>query len=283
MIERSKPARWALAGLVLLSAVLAAAPARAQTSAEDALLIRLAASTSTAVREGACADLARLKTRSPEAFKALSTSMTRDLSDRVRLAAAKAIITFPGDDALRLADEYLKSEPGAEDRGLFLMDLATEPAHIENSDVTRTIAALLDNDPNAEVRRAAALSLSRRGDSVGLPSALRAQQKDADESVRASALMAVSVLSKKKVIKKSKGPPKAAAPKADAVKGLDPCPPPWAWCECTGVIVRPPKCRTRSECHVMYNGVLQIGISCTWSGIDLKQDLDSNEKLPSPQ
>lgn len=272
---------WALIGPLALAALFAPSPARAdEKTPEDALIERLQGG-DPADRERACAELAVLPKRTDKAFSTLSWVMTRDLSDRVRLAAAKAVISFEGDESLRKANLFLQSEPGTRTRSEFMLALSTELAHAGNSDVTRAIAGFLADDPSPEVRIAAAQALALRGDSVGLPPALRALEHDPDKSVREAAGETVRILSAPPKVAAKPKKAKPAEPKPDAVKGQDPCPPPYAWCECTGIIRRAPKCLTRSECHAMYNHVLGIGLSCTWSGIDLGQDL-TREKLPSP-
>lgn len=271
---------FALAALLTLGAPGARA-GDAPKSAEDAMVEKLQSAADPADRLRACAELAAEPKRGERAFSALSWAMSRDLSDQVRVAAAKVVIGFEGDEALRQAENFLQSEPGTRTRMALILALSTEPAHAGNSDVTRLIAGILADDPSAEVRATAATALGRRGDPIGLPPAMRAFGHDPDKTVRSAAEEAVRILStppKREVARKA---PKPSAPKPDAVKGKDPCPPPYAWCECNGVIRRTPKCLTRNECHAMYNNVLSSGLQCTWSGIDLGQDL-TREKLPSP-
>jgi len=250
-------------GLLLLASLLAAVPARA-ASAEDAALQQLR-SDDAAVRAGACVELATATERGPRVYPALALLMDRDLSEKVRLAAAKAVITFPGDDALRRAESFLKSEPGPETRSDLIVALSVEPSRLGNAAVTDLIAAQMFDDPRPEVRRTAATALARRGDRRALPAVKHAAKNDADKAVREAAALAVRVLL---------APPpshplqqyKPKPPKPDAVKGKDPCPAPWGWCECDGPIKREPKCLERSDCRVEVNTAVQLGMPCSWNG-----------------
>jgi hypothetical protein len=251
-------------GLFLLAALLAAGPARA-SSAEDSALARLG-SGDAAARERACLDLARAPRRGPRVYPALALSAERDLSERVRLGAAEALVTFPGDDAVRRARDFLRSEPGPQNRAGLLLALSTAPAHLEDGDVTNTIAGMLFDDPSPRVRLAAALGLSRRGDRRALAQVQRAAENDADKPVRDAARAAARALA---AVPLPRAAParKPSPPKPDAVKGRDPCPAPWGWCECSGPIVRPAKCLERADCRIELDTMLQLGMPCTWNGL----------------
>jgi HEAT repeat protein len=255
-----------MSALLLLMTLAAASPARA-ASAEDAALERLH-SEDIAARERACAELARAPQRGPRVYPALSAAMDRDLSERVRLAAAVALITFPGDDALKRAQAFFQSEPGAQNRVAFTVALSTEPSRLQDSGVTDLIVTMLSDDPSPEERRAAALGLMRRGDPRALAAVRRALENDADKSVRDAARDAVRVLSAPRPVHKTQAW-KPKPPKPDAVKGTDPCPDPWAWCECDGPIKRAPKCMTHEDCRIEVDTLIQLGMPCTWSGLSI--------------
>ena len=253
--------------LLVWAALLTAVPARA-VSAEDAALERLHAEDA-AVRERACGELAHAHERGPRVYPALFLAMDRDISDRVRLAAAKAVITFTGNDALKRAQGFFQSEPGAQSRIELALTLSTEPAHMDDTGVTDLISALLADDPSPMVRRAAAIGLSRRGDTRGLPAVRRAAENDADKSARDAALQAVRVLTSRFPSWPKNRPHQVKPPKPDAVKGKDSCPEPWGWCECNGPIKRSPQCLNRSDCRVEVDTVIQLGMPCTWNGVPI--------------
>ena len=247
-------------------ALLAAIPARAAT-AEDAALERLH-SQDPAARERACAELAHAPQRGPRVYPALFFAMDRDLSERVRLAAAEALITFPGDEAARRVQSFLQTEPGAQTRADLIVALSTDSSRLEDSTITDLISQTLSNDPSPEARRSAALGLANRHDSRALPAVRRAAENDADKSVRDAARRAARVLSAPRRVQ-AKPAYQKPTPKADAIKGQDPCPEPWAWCECDGPIKRPPKCMRRNECRVELDTMIQLGMPCTWSGLPI--------------
>jgi HEAT repeat protein len=248
---------------LLLAALLSASPARARTAEETALAgLR---SDDAAAREKACAQLGAAETRGPEVFPALSLAMDRDLSEKVRLAAAKAVLTFPGDEPLARARAFLGSEPGPQTREDLIVALSVEPSRLENPEVTDLISAQMFDDPHAEVRRTAATALARRGDRRAIPAVKRAAVNDADKAVREAAKLALRVLSAPPPVKPTKEY-KPTPPKRDAVKGKDPCPAPWGWCECEGPIRRPARCLDRSECRVSVDTMMQLGMPCSWNG-----------------
>jgi hypothetical protein len=192
--------------------------------------------------------------------------MDRDPSERVRLGAAKAVLTFPGDEALKRVRGFLQSEPGPQIRIEITVALSTEPSRAEDSGVTDLISSILSDDPNPEVRRAAALGLTRRGDPRALSAVRRAAENDADKAVRDAARQAARALS---APRPSRPTPafKPKPPKPDAVKGKDACPEPWGWCECDGPIKRAPKCMKRADCRIAVDTVIQLGMPCTWNGL----------------
>ena len=254
-----------MSALFLLLTLFAAGPARA-ASGEDAALERLR-SPDWAVRESACVELARAPEHGPRVYPALSAAMDRDLAERVRLAAAKAVISFPGDDAVKRARGFLQSEPGPQTRVDLTVALSVEPAHLYDPAVTEMISSAMVDDPSPEARRAAATSLARRGDRRALPALRRAAENDADKAVRDSARQAIRVLSAPPPPRPKSVPHKPKPPKTDAVKGIDTCTDPWGWCECNGPIKRPAKCLTRSECRIEVDTALQLGMPCTWNGL----------------
>lgn len=249
--------------LLLLAALLAAGSARA-ASPEEALLASLR-SEDASVREQACAALGRASQRGPRVYPALALLMDRDLSDRVRLAAAEAVITYPGDDPLAKARAFLGSEPGDQARIAFTLDLSTEPAHLQDAGATELIGAILSDDPGSNVRLAAAGALGRRGDPRALPALKRASLNDGEKQVRAAAKQAALALLAPRAAPKSARPSKRT-PKPGAVKGKDSCPEPWGWCECNGPIKRAAKCLERADCRVEIDTMLQLGMPCLWNG-----------------
>lgn len=254
-----------MSALLLLALLAAPGPASA-ASAEDAALERLRAPDA-AARERACVELASATGRGTSVYAALALAMDRDLSERVRLAAAKAVIAFPGDDPLRRAQAFLQSEPGAQNRIDLTVALSTEPTRLEDSGVTDLLSTMLSDDPSPEERRAAALGLARHGDARALPALRRAQEKETDASARDAASQAVRTLSAPRPARPRPAPPKARLPKPGAVKGEDDCPEPRAWCECGGPIRRSPKCLARDECRIEVDTAIHLGMSCTWSGL----------------
>ena len=253
--------------LLFSTLLIVSGPARA-AAAEDSALERIH-SEEAASRERACAELARAPARGPRVYPALVYAMDQDLSERVRLAAAEALITFPGDDALKSAQRFLQSEPGEQNRIALTVALSTEPSRIDDAGVTDLISTMLFDDPNAEERRAAALGLARRGDAKALPALRRAAAGDADKRVREAARQAVQFLSRHRPPSPKPAAPKAKSPAPGAVKGKDSCPEPWAWCECDGPIKRPPKCLKHAECRIEIDTLIQLGMPCTWNGLSL--------------
>ncbi|MFI5360840.1 MAG: HEAT repeat domain-containing protein [Elusimicrobiota bacterium] len=253
--------------LLLLAALSMAVFARA-AAPENPAIDRLQ-SDDAAVRERACVELASTTARGPHVYAALALAMDRDLSDRVRLAAAKAVLTFPGDDAIKRAQAFLQSEPGSENRIALTAALSVEPAHLQDGSVTDFISGRLTDDPSPEVRRTIPADLARRGDPEGLPAVRRAAQNDPDKLVREAAGRAIRILSAPRPAPPKPKVWKPQPPKADAVKGKDPCPAPWAWCACDGPIKRAPKCMTHAECRVSVDTLIQLGMPCTWSGLPI--------------
>lgn len=245
---------------LLLAALLAAAPALAE--APESAYARLKSAAEPADRVRACAELSSAPNREPRAYQALAAAMDRDLSDRVRQAAALAALTYPGGSTLALIDAFLKTEPGAGVRRAVLVALSTEPAHFENPDATRIIAYSLSEDPSREVRLAAAEALGARGDVLALGAVGRASGKDESKAVREAARRAMIILARP-----PKPKPKAQLhdpPKPDAVFGRDPCPTPWGWCACSGAIKLKPKCLTREECRSLQSEMRRHDLTCDW-------------------
>jgi hypothetical protein len=251
----------------LLLPLLAAAAAAASPDPGE-LIAKLLDEPEPAARAAIAAQLGREPLRGPRAYQALAEAMERDLSDAVRLAAAKQVVTWPGGEPLERAERFLKSESGPDTRRQLLLALSTEPAHAGNPDATRLLADLLLNDPAPAVRRGAAVGLALRGDITGVGAAKKAAEADPDKDVRAAAAKAVLIMQK---------PKKAAAkkavepPKENAVKGKDPCRPPYGWCECGFPVIKTaPKCLTKDECkHLYINSYRRNNLSCDWDGQDL--------------
>lgn len=244
--------------LLLACALLAAAPARAETPFE-----RLRSAEEPADRVLACAELAKPPHRGPNAYDALSRAMKSDLSERVRLAAAVAALTYTGGRTLADGDEFLKAEPGSAVRRDFLIALSSEPAQFVSPEATRIIAASLLDDPSDDVRLAAARSAGERGDPLAIGAVRAASEKDKSKAVREAAKKALGILS---TPPKPKPVPKVTPPKNDAVKGKDPCPPPWGWCGCSGAIKLKPRCLTRDECRGLQSKMASNGLVCSWDG-----------------
>ena len=252
----------------LIGILMAAAVPAHALSPEDSALEALH-SDDPAARAAACVALATAPTHGPSVYGALALAMDRDLSERVRLAAGKAVITFPGDDPLKRVLRFFQSEPGPQNRIDLTVALSTAPSRLEDTGVTDLISSLLAEDPSAEVRGAAALALARRGDTRALPAVRLAAEKDADKSVRDAARRALKLLSAPRPAPPKAKPWQPTPPKSDAVKGKDPCPAPWGWCECDGPIKLAPKCLTRSECRVELDTAIGLGMPCTWNGLSI--------------
>lgn len=251
-----------------LLALLLAVPAAADADV-GAALAQLRDEPDASARIAVVRSLGKEPLRGPRAYQALAEAMERDLSDAVRLEAAKQVATWPGGEPLERVDKFLKAETGADTRRQLALALSTEPAHAANPDATRILAELLLNDPAPAVRRGAAVGLALRGDITGVGAAKKAAEADPDRDVRSVAAKAVAVM-----LKPKKGPPKKAAPeppKENAVKGKDPCRPPYGWCECGYPVIKTaPKCLTKDECrHLFNNSYRRNNLSCDWDGQDL--------------
>jgi hypothetical protein len=248
--------------LLLLAVLIAAASGRSEEAVSP--FERLKSADEPYARVLACAELAQPPHRGPRALQALDEAMNRDLSERVRLAAAIAATTYPGGKTLGRIDSFLKSEPGAAVRRNLLVALSTEPVHFDNPDATRIIATLLAEDPSVEVRLAAAQVLGERGDTVALGAIERASTKDSDMGVREAARRSLLILSKPP---KPRPKPKLPdPPKPDAVFGKDPCPRPWGWCTCAGAFTAKPKCMTPEECRYRQGEARNYNLDCKWDG-----------------
>ena len=250
--------------LLLLAVMSMAAPARAEDAASPFARLKSAVESSERIR--ACAELASPPHRGPPAYQALNAAMNNDFSERVRLAAAVAAITYPGGQTLSHIDAFLKSEPGAAVRRELLTALSTEPAHFENPDATRIIAFSLTEDSSVEVRRGAAAALGARGDALALGAIAQASEKDADKGVREAAQRSRIILSKPP--KPKPKPILPDPPKPDAVFGQDPCPRPWGWCSCAGAITLKPKCLTHDECRSLQSDMRQHNLICRWDRLN---------------
>lgn len=243
---------------LLLVAILA--------NAQDAVspYTQLQSALEPAERIRACAELAQPPQRSQRAYQALLVAMNNDLSERVRLAAAVAVITYPGGATLSQIDSFLKTEPGAAVRRELLVALSTEPAHFANPDATRIIVYSLTEDQSVEVRIGAAEALGLRGDALSLGAVGRASEKDKNKGVREAARRSMIILSKPP---KPKPKPKLPdPPKADAVFGKDSCPRPWGWCRCAGAVTIKPQCLTSAECRTRNIELRRNGLECRWDG-----------------
>lgn len=261
------PLLAAMAALVataaIAAALLAAGPARAEEAGSP--FSRLAASPEASERILACGELAKPPHRGNRAYLALVEAMKRDLSERVRLAAAVAVVSYPGGQTLTDIDAFLKTEPGAAVRVELLVALSTETLHFGNPDATRIIASALSDDPSSDVRFKAATLLGARGDVLALGAVGRAAGKDENKGVREAARRAMITLSKP-----PKPKPKAKlpdAPKLTAKFGVDPCPRPWGWCKCEGAITLKPKCLTQDECRNLKAEMSRHSLLCKWDGL----------------
>ncbi len=246
--------------LLAAVALLSATPARAEDAASPFVRLQSAAEPSERIR--ACNELTQPPHRGPRAYQALNAAMERDLSERVRLAAAVAVITYPDGPTLGRLDSFLKAEPGGEVRRQLLVALSTAPAQIDNPDATRLIASSLAEDSSVEVRLAAAAALGARKDASALGAVRLASEKDANKSVREAARRALLVLSRPPKPKPKPNPPNP--PKLDAVLGKDPCPRPWGWCICAGAITLKPKCLTHPECRSLHSDMRSHNLVCKW-------------------
>lgn len=248
--------------------LLAAAAAAAEPDI-DGTLARLREEAQAPARVELVRALGAPPLRGPRAYQALAEVMERDLSDTVRLAAAKAVATWPGGEPLERVEKFLKTESGADTRRAMALALSTEPAHAANPDATRILAGLLLDDPSPAVRRGAAVGLALRGDITGVGAARKAAASDPDKDVRSVAAKAVAVMSKPK--KKPDAKKAVEPPKEDAVKGQDRCPPPYGWCECGYPVIKTPaKCVTKDDCiHLYRNSYRRNNLSCDWDGQDL--------------
>ncbi len=254
---------------LLLALLLAPAALAAEADIAD-VLVKLRDEPEPAARAAMIEELNKPPLRGPRAYQALVDAMERDLSDAVRLAAAKAVATWPGGEPLERLDKFMKTETGALTRRDLALALSTEPAHATNPDATRLLANLLLDDPAPAVRRGAAVGLALRGDISALGAARKAAASDADKDVRAVAAKAVAVMERPpKAAAKKKAPP---PPKADAVKGKDKCSPPYGWCECGYPVIKTPaKCLTREDCrHLFLNSYRRNNLSCDWDGQDME-------------
>lgn len=211
--------------------------------------------------------------RGARAYQAIAETAESDLSNVVRLAAIRAIATWPGGEPLERLERYLKNESDVMGRRELLLVLSTEPAHASNPDATRVIANALLEDASPAVRRGAAVALALRGDFAGIAAARKAAASDPDKEVRSVAAKAVAVLERPRAEKaRKKAPP---PPKSDAVKGRDKCLPPYGWCECGYPIIKTrPKCLTREECVDLFNNhYRRNNLSCNWDA----QDVETNQ------
>jgi hypothetical protein len=252
-----------------LLALLLATSAAAADADPGAVLAKLREEPDPSVRAELVLSLSKPPMRGPRAYEALCDAMERDLSDVVRLAAAKAVATWPGGEPLERVDKFLKAETGADNRRQLALALSTEPAHAANPDATRLLADLLLNDPSPSVRRGAAVGLALRGDITGVGAAKKAAEADPDRDVRTVAAKAVAVMQKPKKAGAAKAAP--PPPKENAVKGKDPCRPPYGWCECGYPVIKTaPKCLTKDDCkHLFNNSYRRNGLNCDWDGTDL--------------
>lgn len=252
----------------LLALLLSAGSAAADPDAGEAAA-RLREEPEPAVRVELAQRLGRPPLRGPRAYAALAEAMERDLSDAVRLAAAGQVATWPGGEPLERVERFLKSESSPASRRALALALSTEPAHAGNPDATRLLAALLLEDDSPAVRRAAAEGLALRGDITGVGAARKSAGADPDKEVRASAARAVAVMLKPRKPAAAKKEPER--PKENAVKGKDPCRPPYGWCECGYPILKSaPRCLTKPECARLYkDSYRRNDLSCDWDGQDL--------------
>ncbi|MBI4061879.1 MAG: HEAT repeat domain-containing protein [Elusimicrobia bacterium] len=245
--------------LLAAALLLAAAPARAEEPVSP--FERLQPAAEPWERILACAELAKPEHRGPRAYETLVALMREDLSERVRLAAAVSLLTFPGGRTLGQVDAFLKAETGVAVRRELLIALSTEPAHLDNPDATRLIASALAEDASVEVRLGALEALGARADPLALGAIRRASEKDENEDVRDAARRLLRVLAKPPKSRKKRAPPSP-----DSVFGKDACPRPWGWCHCSGAVKLKPKCLSRAECRSREIEMAKSGLDCRWDG-----------------
>lgn len=257
---------------LLAALLLAAGAARAaEEPVQDAFFL-LRTSSEPAARAAACAELSTAPYRGPEAERALALVMTADLSDVVRLAAAKSRARYFDSEAAPALAAFFAKEPSDAARADMALTLSTEPAQRLSPEATRVLADLMTADAAPAVRRAAVAALLNRDDPRVLPWLNAAAKTDADASVRAAAEAAAKTVASRPPPPK---PKKAAVkePDPDGVKGKDPCPLPWAWCDCGGAIPTRSHCIRREECQRKYlDSYKPLGLTCSWSGVDLNAE-----------
>ncbi len=181
--------------------------------------------------------------------------MLDDLSPAVRLEAAKARAAHFEQATMPLLEKFFEAEPDERIRADMAVTLSTEPAQLNNPEATRLLKELFAHDPSPLVRKTVTRALVVRAALV------EAQRRDR--------------------IRNAPGPrktPRAKEPKPDAVKGVDACDGPWAWCDC-GVLPRiRSHCLQRRECvRRDLENYRPIGQGCSWNGFSLRPDQSSRE------
>jgi hypothetical protein len=235
------------------------------------LATALAKEASAPVREEIVRTLASGRHAGPRAAQALGEAMSADPSPGVRAEAASAMASFTGGEGASRIDRYLQEERNEEARARVCLALATVPAHIGDPETTLLLSKVLLDDPSRLVRRAALTGLELRKDRGAFPALARAAKLDSDGDIRRDAARLLKGLERAAKPKpQTKAPARASRP--GAVKGVDDCPNPLGWCECTMESVSKirPRCQSLEDCQSDYeNSFRRNGYACTWNGRSL--------------
>lgn len=209
-----------------------------------------------------------------EARRLLSETAASDMSPAARLAALQeSARAYPDPETSKLLERALRTEPDPAFRSALVVFLSTAPEQVENAEVTRVMGDLLGEDSDPGVRRAAAAALAKRGDLRVIGALQRATDGDADKGVRSAAAAAIRELTRAKPApakaKKAKAAP-VQEPDPNGVKGTDPCPMPWAWCDCGGYLPTRSRCLRQADCREMHLKYKPMGMSCSWNEISFE-------------
>ena len=256
--------------ILVLGAVICSAAA-ASSAGINALVEDLHGAEDSSVRLEAVHTLSMPAYKGSLAFKTLAWAMQNDLSNKVRQAAAIALMNYEGGDTLPLLDKFLEEEIGDDVRRSVCAALATAPAYGSNRTATTLLAERLLEDSSPAVRLAIIEKLLARQDTAALDGLKHASKEDEDERVRAAALAAWKKLSTPPEIAAVK-PPKPEPPPYGAVKGVDHCPLNFGWCECSRPPLKiRPRCVSREDCeHVFFNSYKRQGFFCSWNGENIE-------------
>jgi HEAT repeat protein len=148
-------------------------------------------------RAEAARALALKEYRTDSALEALSRAMSADASVVVRRQAALSALAYDGHEAVAPLEDFLKSEKADTLRRELAVALATAPLHLDDSEATAALAALLE-DADPVTRETAARSLGARGDTRAVSALRRAADKDPEKPVRRAAKDALAALSRRR-------------------------------------------------------------------------------------